>query len=163
MCLARAGDALLLRQMQRLILIGLAVCVLLGVAGVGGIWWMRQNRADSQWVPFPLNEETSREQRGELQKRLQDELSKPEILAKIVTEVGLQRKWGLPSEQDAMEQLKTSLFVREGEFKDPQTTMTYATMDVGVKGKYKEHALLGEIAVSLGKQTRIILGVPETP
>lgn len=163
MCLARAGDALLSAQMQRLILIGLAVCVLLGVAGVGGIWWMRQNRADSQWVPFPLNEETSREQRGELQKRLQEQLTKPEVLAKVVTEVGLQSKWGVATEQDAVTRLQSLIFVREGEFKDPNTTMTYATMDVGVKGKQKEHALLGEIAVSLGKQTRTILGVPETP
>jgi hypothetical protein len=163
MCLARAGDELLSAQMQRLILIGLAVCVFLGVAGVGGIWWMRQNRADSQWVPFPLNEETSREQRVELQKRLEEQLTKPEVLAKVVAEVGLQSKWGAASEQEAVTRLQALIFVREGEFKDPNTTMTYATMDVGVKGKHKEHALLGEIAVSLGQQTRAILGVPETP
>ena len=36
-------------------------------------------------------------------------------------------------------------------------------MDVGVRGKYKEDVLLGEIAVSLGKQTRVILGVPKSP
>ncbi len=163
MCLARARDALLSSQMQRLILIGLAVCVLLGVAGVGGIWWMRQNRADSQWVPFPLNEETSTEQRGELQKRLEEQLTKPEVMAKVVAEVGLQSKWGAASEQEAVNLLQSAVFVRQGEFRDPNTTLTYATMDVGVRGKYKEHALLGEIAVSLGKQTRVILGVPESP
>jgi len=58
-CFARAVDALLSSQMQRLILIGLAICVVLGGAGIVGIWWMRQNRMDSQWVPFPLHEQSS--------------------------------------------------------------------------------------------------------
>jgi hypothetical protein len=40
-CFARAVDALLSSQMQRLILIGLAICVVLGGAGIVGIWWMR--------------------------------------------------------------------------------------------------------------------------
>ena len=149
--------------MQRLILIGLAVCVLLGIAGLGGIWWMRQNRADSQWVPFPLNDNTTSEQRAELQKRLEELLTKPEVMAKVVAQVDLQSKWSVASEQEAVNLLQSAVFVRQGEFRDPNTTLTYATMDVGVRGKYKEHALLGEIAVSLGKETRAILGVPEAP
>jgi primosomal protein N' len=36
-------------------------------------------------------------------------------------------------------------------------------MDEGVRGKYKEHVLLGKIAASLGQQTRVILVVPESP
>lgn len=84
--------------MQRLILIGLAICVVLGGAGIVGIWWMRQNRMDSQWVPFPLHEQSSIEQLVDLQKRLAEQLTKPVVLAKVVADVGLQSKWGVASE-----------------------------------------------------------------
>jgi hypothetical protein len=162
-CFARAVDALLSSQMQRLILIGLAIYVVLGGAGIVGIWWMRQNRMDSQWVPFPLHEQSSIEQLVDLQKRLAEQLTKPVVLAKVVADVGLQIKWGVASEQEVVNLLQSAVFVRQGEFKDPSITLTLSTMDEGVRGKYKEHVLLGKIAVSLGQQTRVILVVPESP
>lgn len=146
--------------MQRLILVGLTVCILLGAIGFAGLWYYRQNRPDSQWVPLPLNEETTKQDRMALQKSLSEALNKPEVIAKVAKDLQLASRWGV-AEAEATQRLKGMLFVREGEFKHPQTMMTFATMDVGVKGKRKERALLGEISERLGKETRAILGVPE--
>ena len=99
----------------------------------------------------------------DLQKRLAEQLTKPVDLAKVVADVGLQSKWGVASEQVAVNLLQSAVFVRQGEFKDPSTTLSLSTMDVGVRGKCKEDVLLGKIALSLGQQTRVILVVPESP
>lgn len=149
--------------MQRWILLGLVAAVILAIAGGGGIWWMRQNRPDQQWVPMPVNAAATSEERKETIEDLERILKQESVLLKIVKELSLQSRWDCKSEQEAVDRLKSSMFVREGEFRNPMTQETFVSIDIGVKGKQKERDLLGEIAMRLAKETRSALGIPEAP
>ncbi len=163
LCLAGRVDAILSGSMQRWILLGLVAAVILAIAGGGGIWWMRQNRPDQQWVPMPVNAAATSEERKETIEDLERILKQESVLLKIVKELSLQSRWDCKSEQEAVDRLKSSMFVREGEFRNPMTQETFVSIDIGVKGKQKERDLLGEIAMRLAKETRSALGIPEAP
>ena len=163
LCLAGGVDAILSGSMQRWILLGLVAAVILGIAGAGGIWWMRQNRPESQWVPMPVSTDASSEERKDTIQGLERMLKQESVLLKIVKDLSLQSRLNCKSEQEAVDLLKNSLFVREGEFRNPTTQETFTTIDIGMSGKSKQRALLGEIAMRLAKETRSALGIPEAP
>lgn len=147
--------------MQRSIFLGLVAAGLIMVSAVGGYWWVKQNRPDQQWVPMPLNPSSSVEDRTRLQEEVLVYLKKDDSLRSLVKALSLQQRWNLSTEQQAMDQLKSILFVRVGEFRNPMTQETLPTVDIGVNGKRKERALLGEIATEMGKETRKHLGIEE--
>jgi hypothetical protein len=149
--------------MQRSIFLGLVAAGLIMVAAAGGYWWMKQNRPDQQWVPMPLNPSSSVEERAQLQEELLAYLKTEDALRRVVKDLSLQQRWNVPSEKDAIDQLKSSMFVRTGEFRNPMTQETLPTVDIGVNGKRKERVLMGEIAMRLGKETRKHLGIEEKP
>ncbi len=124
---------------------------------------MKQNRPDQQWVPMPLNPSSSVEERAQLQEELLAYLKTEDALRRVVKDLSLQQRWNVPSEKDAIDQLKSSMFVRTGEFRNPMTQETLPTVDIGVNGKRKERVLMGEIAMRLGKETRKHLGIEEKP
>jgi hypothetical protein len=145
--------------MQRSILLGMVSAIFLLVIAAGGYWWMKQNRDDQQWVPMPLNPSSSLEDRAKLQQQIQAHLGREVFLKKIVADLSLSKRWNLTGEQQALERLKSSMFVRLGEVRNPMTQEVMATIDIGVKGKRKENPLLGEIATSMAKETREYLGI----
>lgn len=124
---------------------------------------MRQNRADAQWVQMPINAAVTEEKRAKTIQEIQQIVMQESVLQKTVRDLKLQEDWGMASEQQAMNRLKSSIFVREGEFRNPMTQEIFPTIDIGVRGKRKEKAILGKIAVQLAKETKEQLGLPVTP
>jgi len=147
--------------MQRWILLGLVGAVILLSAGAFGVWSMRQNRALEQWVPMPLNATSSKEEREQTLKEIQRLLTHDSVLQRVAKEMNLQERFGLKSSEEAVARLKSSMFVREGEFRHPMTQETFPSINIGVSGKTKERALLGEIAMRLTKETHTLLGLPD--
>ena len=101
--------------------------------------------------------------REELRKHLTDMLQSPAALSTMVKELGLQAKMGAATEEEAVAQLKSMMFIRIGEFKNPSTMMLFPTVDVGVEGKRKQQQLLSEIAVKMGENCRKKMGSPAEP
>jgi len=146
--------------MQRWILTGFAACILGAVVLAGGAWFYRQNKPDSRWVPIPLSESSTRFEREDLRKYLADSLQSPESLSVMVKELDLQTKLGAGTEEEAVAKLKSMMFIRIGEFQNPNTMMLIPTVDVGVEGKRKQQHLLSGIAVKMGESCRKKMGVP---
>jgi hypothetical protein len=147
--------------MQRWILLGLVAGFLLVVGAGAGLWVFRQNRPDQQWVPMPLNPRSTPEEREELAKTVQLLLQEESILRKIVRSSSLQEKWDTSSEDAALEMLKTRMFVRLGEFRDPMSQELFTTLDIGVNGPRKEKMLIGELATKLATEAGKSLGVEQ--
>ena len=101
--------------------------------------------------------------REELRKHLTDMLQSPAALSTMVKELGLQAKMGAATEEEAVAQLKSMMFIRIGESKNPSTMMLSPTVDVGVEGKRKQQQLLSEIAVKMGENCRKKMGSPAEP
>jgi hypothetical protein len=114
---------------------GQQIYSMVGVDGSGNIQWQAQ------------------------QQQIQAHLGREVFLKKIVADLSLSKRWNLTGEQQALERLKSSMFVRLGEVRNPMTQEVMATIDIGVKGKRKENPLLGEIATSMAKETREYLGI----
>jgi uncharacterized membrane protein len=140
--------------MQRSIFLGLVASVVFLVVAAGAYWWMKQNRPDQQWVPMPLNPSSTQVDRQQLQQQIQNHLGKEELLRKLVAELSLASRWGVSSDQEALDRLKSSMFIRLGEIRHPMTQELMPSIDIGVKGKRKEHTLLGEIATRLAQEIR---------
>ncbi len=147
--------------MQRWILLGLVGAVIFLSAGAFGVWSMRQNRALEQWVPMPLNASASKEEREQALQEIQRLLTHDRVLQRVAKEMNLQERFGLKSSDEAVARLRSTMFVREGEFRHPMTQETFPSIDIGVSGKTKERVLLGEIAMRLSKETRTLMGLPE--
>lgn len=124
---------------------------------------MRQNRPDQQWVPMPVNAASTSEERKETIVSIERMLKQDSVLLKIVKDLSLQSRLGCKTEQEAVDRLRNSLFVREGEFRNPATQETFTTIDIGMSGKSKERAILGEVSMRLAKEMRTAMGVPESP
>lgn len=138
--------------MQRWILLGLVVGLLFVVGAGAGLWIMRQNRPDQQWVPIPLNPQSSIEDREALVKSVQLVLQEDSVLLQVVKDLSLQQKWDVASPEAAQELLKTRMFVRLGEFRHPMTQEHYDTLDIGIHGVSSENQLLGAIASRLASE-----------
>ena len=147
--------------MQRWILPSFVVCILMGVLSVGLYWMYRQNKPDSQWVPLPLKTEISSAELSSAQENINKAIRRPEVLSAVVQELSLQQEFGNATEADAVTALSSMMFVREGEFQDPTTMITYKSINIGCDGKRKQRVLLGKIAVRLGAEVRKALGIEE--
>jgi hypothetical protein len=112
---------------------------------------------------MPLNATSSKEECAQTLQEIQRLLMHESVLQKVVKEMNLQERFGLKSNEEAVARLKSSMFVREGEFRHPMTQETFPSIDIGVSGKTKERVLLGEIAMRLSKETRTLLGITEDP
>lgn len=145
--------------MQRWILLGLVAGLLLVVGAGAGLWIMRQNRPDQQWVPMPLNPQSSIEDREALVKSVQLMLQEDSFLLQVVKDLSLQQKWDVASPEAAQELLRTRMFVRLGEYRHPLTQERFDTLDIGIHGISKENQLLGEVASRLATEVGKNLGL----
>jgi len=147
--------------MQRWIALATVVMLLLGIGGGALLWNHRRNRPDKVWVPLPLNPEAQEDSRKAVAKQLDTELRKPSVLLAVAEDTQLAAKLALPTTEAAAEELGKRLFVEIGTV-DTAMGKT-ASLNIGVNGKSKEHAMLGQIAERLMKDVKRILGVRDQP
>ncbi len=147
--------------MQRWIALAVVVVLLLGMGGGALLWNQRRNRPDKVWVPLPLSPEAPEDARKTFAKQLDTELRKPSVLLGVATDVQLAEKFGLPTTEAAAEELGKRLFVELGQADTPMGKAP--SLNIGVNGKSREHALLGKIAERLMQDVKRILGVKDQP
>lgn len=124
-------------------------------------WNHRRNRPDKVWVPLPLSLGASEDARKTFAKQLDAELRKPSVLLGVATDVQLAEKFGVPTTEAAAEELGKRLFVELGQVDTPMGKAP--SLNIGVNGKSREHALLGKIAERLLQDVKRILGVKDQP
>jgi hypothetical protein len=146
--------------MQRWIVAGVVAVLLFCGMGVGGLFAYRaykQNLPAPIWVPMPINPELPNDKRDEILNKLKTELEKPELLAKVSHDVGLVKKWELPTDEACAAELGRRMFVRAGEMDTPMGKVP--AIHVGLAGKRKEREVSGEIAMRLMDDVWKILGI----
>lgn len=147
--------------MQRWIALATMVVLLLGAVGGMLLWNHRRNQPDKVWVPLPLNPEAPEDARANIVKQLDAELRKPSVLLGVASDVQLASKLNLPNAEAAADELGKRLFVELGTADSPMGRIP--SINIGVSGKAREHALLGQMAERLMKDVKRILGVKEKP
>lgn len=143
--------------MQRWIVAGAGVLILL----MGGLLFAyqsyKQNRPSPMWVPLPINPELTVSKREEVAKELKTKLADQEILLRVCKDLSLKQKWNLGSDEAAAGELGRRLFVRPG---DAVTEMgNVPAIHIGINGKAKESQLSGAIAMRLMDDVWKILGI----
>ena len=135
--------------MQRWIV--LAACVfLLGGGGAFAMWNRHQNKPDAVWSPLVLNANSTDNEKESLQKQVDTFLRGRTVLATVVKDLGLVARFQVGSEEEAIDELSRRMFIEIGQANPPANTST--SLNVGVRGKAKEHALIGEISSHLMKE-----------
>lgn len=135
--------------------------LLLGSVGSALVWNHRRNRPDKVWVPLPLSPESSDDARKTFAKQLDKELRKSSVLLGVATDVQLAEKLGLPSAEAAADELGKRLFIEVGQADSPIGKIP--SLNVGVNGTSKEHAILGQIAERLMKDVKRVIGANGQP
>ena len=143
--------------MQRWIALGVLSVFLLVGGGGFAYWTYKQNRPNPVWVPLLINRELTDDKRQEMAIDLKEKLSKSEILNKVSSDLGLARKWNLPSDESAAQEIKKRLFVKIGEADSPEGKLP--SINIGVEGSRRETAISGEIALRLMKDVWQLLGI----
>lgn len=147
--------------MQRWIAMAALVLFLLGLGGGMLLWSHRRNRPDKVWVPLPLNPQAPEDARRSIVKQLDSELRKPSVLLGVARDIQLASRLELPTEESAADELAKRLFVELG---TADTAMgKVPSINIGVSGKSREHALLGQTAERLMKDVKRIVGIKPEP
>ena len=147
--------------MQRWIVIGVFAMALLLGGGAVAYKTYKQNLPFPIWVPIPLNPQFPTEKQDALAKDLNSKLCTPEILTQVSKDLGLMNEWKMSSDAECAAELKKRIFVRVGEMNTP--TGLNPTIDVGIRGKNKEHELSGKICTRLMADVWKILGIKPPP
>jgi hypothetical protein len=144
--------------MQRWIAAGVLVLMLmLGGAYVYYKKVYQQNLPHPVWVPVPINPELPSAKVKEIMAGLKKQLCEPEILVKVSSDVGLVKKWNLPTDEICARELKERIFVRAGEADTPMGKVP--AIHIGVNGKEKETPITTELALRLIQDVWKILGI----
>lgn len=143
--------------MQRWIALGVLSVILMVGGGGFAYWTYKQNRPNPVWVPLLINRELTDDKRQEIAIDLKEKLSKSEILNKVSSDLGLARKWNLPSDESAAQEIAKRLFVKIGEADTPEGKLP--SINIGVEGSRREAAISGEIALRLMKDVWQLLGI----
>jgi hypothetical protein len=144
--------------MQRWIAAGVVAMMVLA-GGLFGYYKMvyLPSRPQPVWVPLPINPELESAKRDEIIKDLKAKLSEPELLAKVSKDLGLPKKWNLPSDAECAKEIARRLFVRPGEA--DSSIGSVPAIHIGIKGEAKESGVSGEIAMRLMDEVWKILGI----
>ncbi len=123
----------------------------------------QQNLPHPVWVPMPINPELPSAKVQEIMAELKKKLSEPEILVKVSSDLGLVKKWDLPSDEICAKEIEGRIFIRTGDMDTPMGKVP--AIHIGVRGKEKESALSGEISMRLMQDVWKILGIkpPKQP
>ncbi|NJR41697.1 MAG: hypothetical protein HC767_02545, partial [Akkermansiaceae bacterium] len=91
--------------MQRWIILGVVAMMLVLGGGAFGYWTLRQNRPHPVYVPMPMNEKLSIQQRTDTMKEVRAKLGSKEILSKVSKDLDLVNKLNVFSEDAAVIEL----------------------------------------------------------
>ena len=119
---------------------------------------IKENRPRPIWVPVPINPQMPTAKRDEIIRKLLTKLSNPDILQKVSMDLNLTRRMNLPTDREVAEELAKQLFVKPGDMDTPMGKVP--SIHIGLKGKAKNMALTGEIAMRLMDDAWPILGIP---
>jgi hypothetical protein len=144
--------------MQRWIIIGVVGMMLLLGGGAFGYWTLKQNRPYPIYVPLPINDKLSIQQRADTMNNLKEKLSSKEILSKVSTDLGLASAFRVTSEDAAVAELGKRLMVELGTTAT-QSGGTTPTLNIGVTGVKKDKALSEKITMRLMDDVWKIIGV----
>lgn len=113
------------------------------------------------WVPIALRADLSMADQKKLADQINERLHTDEVLRKVVTDLGLQVKFGLPSEDAAVKELERRIFVEVGTAETPAGLVP--SVNVGVSGTGHEKVILEESSMRVVKDVWRMLGIdPET-
>lgn len=118
---------------------------------------IKQNRPHPIWVPVPINPQLPISKRDEIINTLLKKLRDPDILQKVSKDLNLTRRMNLPTDQEVAAELDKQLFVRAGDMDTPMGKVP--SIHIGLKGKAKNTALTGEIAMRLMDDVWPVLGI----
>ena len=118
----------------------------------------QQNLPHPVWVPLPINPELPSAKVQEVIAGLKQKLSEPEILVKVSSDLGLVRKWNLPSDEICAREIKKRLFIRTGDAVTPMGGKVPA-IHIGVNGIEKETGITTDLAMRLMQDVWKILGI----
>ena len=121
------------------------------------------NRPNPMWVPLPINPELPSAKVQEIITRLKSELSKPEVLMRVSSDLDLAKKWNIPTDEKCTRELASLMFVKFGEADTPNGKVP--AIHIGVNGKAKDSEVSGEIAMRMMQDVWKILGIkpPKEP
>lgn len=131
--------------------------VILGGAGLAYKSY-KGNRPNPIWVPMPINPELPVERRVEVAKELKTQLTKPDILIQVSKDLALPKALGVSNDEQAANEVAKRIFVDVGEADSAMGTKV-PSINIGVKGKAKDHELSGKIAMRLMQDVWKILGI----
>ncbi|MFD0893340.1 hypothetical protein KBB96_18095 [Luteolibacter ambystomatis] len=114
-----------------------------------------QNQPDRIWLPLKLPEKDLQP----VSKKLEEALRKPAVLSAISKELNLAARFNVPNEEAAVAELSKRMYIEVGEAFPPSDRTP--AINVGVSGKRKEHALLGEISQRLQKEVSALFGIKQ--
>jgi len=114
-------------------------------------------KPDKVWVPLALRPDLSMADQGKLADQINEGLRTDEILRKVVFDLSLQEKFGAATEDAAVKELERRLFVEVGSADTPNGPVP--SINVGLNGIGREHALLGEAATRIIKDVWLMLGI----
>lgn len=148
--------------MQRWIVFGVVVMIL--VLGGGGFAYKsyKENRPNPIWVPMPINPELPGDKRIEIAKELKELLKKPELLIQISKDLGLPKALQLPTDELAADEVARRLFVNVGET-DSANGVKVPTINIGVTGMRKERVISEKIVMRLMEDVKKIIGIKPPP
>lgn len=114
-------------------------------------------KPDRVWIPVALRADLSMEDQRKLADAINEKLRKDVVLRRVVADIGLQGKFGKPSEDAAVEELGRRLFVEVGSANTP--TGLAPSINIGVNGIGREHDLLAEAATRIIKDVWVMIGI----
>ncbi|NJM36587.1 MAG: hypothetical protein HC845_01220 [Akkermansiaceae bacterium] len=144
--------------MQRWIILGVVAMMLVLGGGAFGYWTLRQNRPHPVYVPMPMNEKLSIQQRTDTMKEVRAKLGSKEILSKVSKDLDLVNKLNVFSEDAAVIELENRLMVELGSTAN-QSGGSAPTLNVGVTGVRKDKEISEKIAMRLMEEVMKISGI----
>jgi flagellar basal body-associated protein FliL len=144
--------------MQRWIILGVVAVMLMLGGGAFGYWTLKQNRPYPVYVPIPINDKLSIQQRTDTMKDLRAKLGSKEILSKVSKDLGLASAFHVASEDAAVAELEKRLMVELGTIAT-QSGGTTPSLNIGVTGVKKDKDLSEKITMRLMDDVWKIIGV----
>jgi hypothetical protein len=117
-------------------------------------------KPDKIWVPLVLPADISMAEQEKLAGQINEGLRTDAILRKVVTEAGLQEKFGQPDEDAAVKELDRRLFVEIGTAETPNGSLP--SINVGLSGTGHEKAVLEDASIRIIKDVWLMLGIDPT-
>lgn len=147
--------------MQRWIVLGVVAMALLVGGGALAYHQYKRNLPAPVWVPLPVNPQLPEARRDETARELRAKLCEGDLLLKVARDVGLAKKWNLPTDEEAAREIERRLFVRSG---DADTAAgKVPAIHVGMNGANKDREVSGEITTRLMDDVWRIIGIKRPP